>query len=107
MTNLGMLAYFPEMEFKYTTQGILIRQKKYTLDVLKRYKMLNCNVVITPANIGSKLKKEEGNNIVDPTFFKQMVGCLICLSNTRLDIAIVLFQLASSWKDLNTLISWQ
>lgn len=52
-------------------------------------RMVNCNPVVTPIVIGTKLsKKDEGSN-VDPTLYKRLVGSLVYLTTRRLDIMFV------------------
>ena len=81
-----------------------MHQKKYTLDVLKRFNMLNYNATITLVDIKSKLKKEKRTNLVDPTIFKQMVGCSRYLCNTRIDISYNVGLVSKLWRNLNMLI---
>ena len=60
---------------------------RYTLDVLKRFNILNCNSTSTPTNTRSNLKKDEESKLVNPTLYKQMMGCLKYLYNTRPNIS--------------------
>lgn len=87
MTDLGVLSYFLGMEFLETAEGIVLHQKKYANDVLKRFNMMNCNPANTP--VETKLKLEKGGNekAIDPTLYKQMVGSLRYLCNSRPDIS--------------------
>jgi hypothetical protein len=43
MYDLGNLTFFLGIEFEMNSQGVVIHQMKYALDVLKRFKMLNLN----------------------------------------------------------------
>lgn len=87
MTDLGVLSYFLGMEFLETAEGIVLHQKKYANDVLKRFNMMNCSPANTP--VETKLKLEKGGNekAIDPTLYKQMVGSLRYLYNSRPDIS--------------------
>lgn len=58
MSDLGNLSYFLEMEFKDTCEAMFLHQKKYARNILKRFKMSNCNAASTPLETGAKLKKE-------------------------------------------------
>ncbi|XP_020225209.1 uncharacterized protein LOC109807090 [Cajanus cajan] len=87
MTDLGKLSYFLGIEFKETKGGIFMHQSKYTTDVLERFQMLNCNPVSTPVDTGNTLDKSEGDQMVDKTLYRQMVGSLRYVCNTRPDIA--------------------
>lgn len=52
MTRLGQLSYFLGMEFCPTKEGILLHQKKYAKEVLKKLiNMFGCNPVATPMEV--------------------------------------------------------
>ncbi|XP_019425087.1 PREDICTED: uncharacterized protein LOC109333964 [Lupinus angustifolius] len=87
ISDLGNLSYFIGIEFSRTKAGILINQKKYASDVLKRFQLEDCNSVSTPSEVGNKIDALEGDKVVDKTFYRQMIGCLRYVYNTRLDIA--------------------
>ncbi|PNX87495.1 hypothetical protein L195_g043584, partial [Trifolium pratense] len=85
MSDLGKLNYFLELEFHYVSDGIVLHQRKYIADVLKRFHMENCNEVETPMEANLKLSKSEDEQAVDATLFKQVVGSLRFICNTRPD----------------------
>lgn len=87
MSDLGELSYFLGIEFVSTSKGIFMHQKKYAEDILKRFNMMDCNSVITPTETGIKLQIDGDEKEVDPTLYKQIVGSLRYLCNTRPDIA--------------------
>nr|DAD41107.1 TPA_asm: hypothetical protein HUJ06_015430 [Nelumbo nucifera] len=89
MTNLGKMRYFLGVEVLQKTDGIYIRQKKYALDVLKRFGMEESNFVHNPIVPGFKVFKDESGVKVDITFFKQVVGSLMYLTSTRPDLMFV------------------
>jgi hypothetical protein len=86
MTNLGGLRYFLGLEFTKTSSGLLIHQKKYVSDILKRFNMLNCNPAITPMETSSSLNNDDEGKSVNSTHYKQMVGSLRYACNSRPDI---------------------
>jgi len=57
MIDLGKLAYFLGMEFVTVPSGIILDQKKYAMDVLKRFTLKLDNT-------------SEDDELVDPTLFK-------------------------------------
>ena len=87
MSDLGNLTYFLGIEFEMNSQGVLIHQRKYAQDVLKRFNMLNCKPISTPVDTGVKLSLVNDEKEVNPTLFKQIVGSLRYLCQTRPDIA--------------------
>ncbi|KAL4368367.1 hypothetical protein GQ457_05G028310 [Hibiscus cannabinus] len=71
---------------KQSEDGIFISQKGYAKEVLKKFKMFDCNPVDTPMECGVKLSKFSNGIKEDPTLFKSLVGSLRYLTCTRLDI---------------------
>ncbi|XP_058748407.1 uncharacterized protein LOC131621385 [Vicia villosa] len=59
---------------------------KYELELLKRFELTNCKFAITPAATNHKLDSGVESDDVDATTFKQLVGSLKYLYNTRRDI---------------------
>ncbi|KAE9588330.1 putative RNA-directed DNA polymerase [Lupinus albus] len=88
MSDLGSLSYFLGIEFLKTSKGILMHQKKYTLDVLERFNMQHCNPATTPVEPGNGLCKGKPNeDSVDSTLYRQVIGSLRYICNTRPDIS--------------------
>ncbi|XP_028183330.1 uncharacterized protein LOC114370235 [Glycine soja] len=87
MTYLRVLSYFHGIKFAATKKGIFIDQKKYATDILKRFNMTNCNPTTTPAETDLKLEKEGSEQLVDAILYKQIVGLLKCLCNSKPDLA--------------------
>ncbi|XP_050876624.1 secreted RxLR effector protein 161-like [Lathyrus oleraceus] len=83
MSDLGNLSYFLGLDFKDTNEGVFLHQTKYAQDILKRFKMRNCNVVVTPLEIGAKLRKEINDDFLSATLYKQIIGSLRYLCNTK------------------------
>ena len=89
MSDLGKLSYFLGMEFLTTSKGIIIHKRKYATDVLKRFSMIECNLATTLAKVNLKLDAtSDDDEEVDPTLFKQLIGCLRYLCNSRTNIAL-------------------
>ncbi|XP_017423576.1 uncharacterized mitochondrial protein AtMg00810-like [Vigna angularis] len=86
MTDLGQLSYFLGLEFVQRANGILIHQRRYVNEVLKRFNMLNCNNTVVPIMVNLKLSNLEEERKVDATLFKQIVGSLRFLCNSRPNI---------------------
>lgn len=86
MTDLGLMSYFLGIEVSQTDSGIFISQKKYAVDILKRFRMDSCKSVSTPMQEKLKLSKEGAGSFVDAIYFKQIVGSLRYLTANRLDI---------------------
>ncbi|CAL0313968.1 unnamed protein product [Lupinus luteus] len=88
MSDLGSLSYFLGMEFVRSSRGILMHQKKYTSDVIKRFEMSDCNASPTPVEVGNALcRGKSEDKAVDTTHYRQLIGSLRYICNTRPDIA--------------------
>ncbi|RVW26239.1 Retrovirus-related Pol polyprotein from transposon TNT 1-94 [Vitis vinifera] len=87
MSDLGLLHFFLGLEVKQVEDGVFVSQRKYAVDLLKKFNMLNCKVVATLMNSNEKLQAEDGTERADARRFKSLVGGLIYLTHTRPDIA--------------------
>jgi hypothetical protein len=48
--------------------------------------MMNCKSMTTPMIMNLKLLSDSSSNLVDPTMWRQLIGCLMCMVSTRPDI---------------------
>lgn len=67
MSDLGRLNYFLGIEFQFTKSGTIMHQMKYTQDLLSKFGMRDCNVVVTPVEMGLKLGRSVKEEDVDQT----------------------------------------
>lgn len=86
MYDLGKFPYFLGMEFKDIGEGVFLHQNKYAQDILKRFKISNCNTTATPLETGAKLKKDTIFFSTSATLLKQIIGSLRYLVNTNPNI---------------------
>lgn len=86
MTDLGILHYFLGMEIIQDPYDIFLCQEKYAKDLLKRFHMSNCNPASTPMNTNERLVLDDGLEKADEKEFRSIVGGLIYLTHSRLDI---------------------
>jgi hypothetical protein len=89
MKDLGLMHYFIGLEIWQRKGEAFLGQGKYTVEILKRFGMEDCKPMATPMiTILKKLKSSETEG-VNPTIYRQLIGCLIYLTNTRPDICFV------------------
>ena len=86
MTNLGKMQFFLRIEVLQQTNGIFICQKKYAIDVLKRFGITKSNIVSSLIVPGVKFNRDDQEVQVDESYYKQIVGILMYLIATRLDM---------------------
>ncbi|GKD38942.1 retrovirus-related pol polyprotein from transposon TNT 1-94, partial [Tanacetum coccineum] len=70
-------------------KGIFLNQSKYALESHKKYGMESCDTVDTPMVEKSKLDEDTQGKAVDPTHYCGMVGTLMYLTSSRLDLVYV------------------
>ncbi|XP_052113169.1 retrovirus-related Pol polyprotein from transposon RE1 [Arachis duranensis] len=92
--DIGDLKFFLGMEVARSTKGIHLCQRKYALDVLEDFGFLDCKPVSTPMDYHAKLSSENGTLLSDFTNYRQLVGRLMYLANTRPDISYVMGRLS-------------
>lgn len=89
MSDLGRMRYFLGIEVLQRDDGIYICQRKYAMEVLRRFGMEESNSVLNPIVPGFRICKDKEGVKVDATFFKQVVGSLMYLTATRPDLMFV------------------
>ncbi|XP_019054853.1 PREDICTED: uncharacterized protein LOC109115364 [Nelumbo nucifera] len=85
--NLGEIGCFLGLEVEKLDQGYFISQRRYAKSLLERFGIGESREMATPMEPYLKLKKEEGELLKDARWFRQLVGSLIYLTITRLEIA--------------------
>ena len=78
------MKYFLGMEIARSKKGIYLSQRKYILDLLKETRMFGCKPTKT---LLETKKVEDKGKPADKDKYQRMVGKLIYLSHTHLDIA--------------------
>ncbi|CAM8880974.1 unnamed protein product [Rhodiola kirilowii] len=81
--DLGTLKYFFGLEVARNESGIFLHQKKYAVDLLGEYDMLDCKPAKTPLPIKHQLSLSTAAVIDDPMTYRKLVGKLIYLTITR------------------------
>ena len=85
--DLGCLKYFFGIEVAQSNEGIVISKRGYALDILKETCMIECRPVDSPMDPNQKLMAEWGEPFNDLERYRRLVGKLIYLIITRLDIS--------------------
>ncbi|KAJ0735747.1 putative RNA-directed DNA polymerase [Helianthus annuus] len=85
--DLGNLKYFLGIEVARTEEGMVLSQRKYTLDILEDAVMLGCRPSPMPMEQNLKLETREKEDRVDASHYRRLVGRLLYLQATRPDIA--------------------
>ena len=85
--DLGQLHYFLGLEVSYIPEGVVLSQKKFTIEFLKDSGLKNPKPAATPLPLNCKLQSDEGEPLPDPTYYRAMIGKLNFVTNTRPDLS--------------------
>ena len=86
MIELGLMNYFLNIEVRQQKEGILISKKKYIEALLKKFKMYGCKSITIALTTNEKLQKDDGALEADASHYRSLIGSLLYLIATRLDI---------------------
>ena len=85
------LTFFLGLQVKQTKDDTFINQAKYVKDLLKRFGLEASKPYSTPMSTSTKIVKDEGGKCVDSKLYRSMIGSLLYLTTSRLDIMFSVF----------------
>ncbi|GJY70258.1 hypothetical protein Tco_0473961 [Tanacetum coccineum] len=83
---MGKMPFFLGLQISQSPRGIFINQSIYPLEILKKYGMESSDPVDTLMVKRTKLDEDLQGIPVDPTRYRSMVGSLMYLTSSRLDL---------------------
>ena len=69
MRDLGIMHYLFSMAVWQNADVIFLRQRKYAVDILKRFGMMDCKAITTPTASNLKLLSDASSEAVDATMY--------------------------------------
>jgi hypothetical protein len=87
MKDLGELRYFLNIDLVQSPKRIWLLQRQYALNKLSKYGMTSCKPISIPLEQNVKLSADEGYLVEDTTMYIRIVGSLIYMTITRLDLS--------------------
>ena len=94
MKDLGHLSYFLGLEITHSIDGLYITQAKYASDLLSRAGLTDSKTVDTPIELNTHLTPSGGKPLSNPSLYRRLVGSLVYLTVTRLDISYDVHQVS-------------
>nr|GEW54123.1 uncharacterized mitochondrial protein AtMg00810-like [Tanacetum cinerariifolium] len=88
MRSMGKLTFFLGLQVKQNQDGIFISQDKYVAEILKKYGFLEVKNASTPMETQKPVLMDEDREEVDVHMYRSMIGSLMYLTSSRLDIMI-------------------
>lgn len=94
LKTLGPLKYFLGFEIARFNDGLVLSQRKYTLQLLYDTSYLGSKPCKTPMDPQIKLNDQDGEALTDPSRYHQIVGKLLYLTLSRPNITFVVHTLS-------------
>nr|GEW20223.1 putative ribonuclease H-like domain-containing protein [Tanacetum cinerariifolium] len=89
MSSMGELAFFLGLQVKQKKDGIFISQDKYVAEILRKFGLTDRKSASTPIDTEKPLLKDPDCEDVDVQTYISMIGSLMYLTSSRLDIMFV------------------
>jgi hypothetical protein len=104
MSMMGELQFFLGLQIKQSKEGTFVHHANYTKDIVRKFKMEDSKAMATPMSTTTALDADEEGEHVDQKEYRSMIGSLLHLTATRLDIqfSVCLCALSSVSKDFTS-----
>jgi len=86
---MGCPKYFLRIEAAHQKHNILLSQQKYALNLLEEASPLGCKPATTPMEAHVNLWFDDSHALDDPGRYRRLIGKLIYLTVTKLDITFI------------------
>ena len=87
MSMIGELTHFLGLQIRQQDSGIFLSQSKYAKNLVKKFGLESTSSVKTPMSPNVKLTVDLLGKSVDPSLYRSMIGSLLYLTASRLDIS--------------------
>nr|AAL58177.1 putative polyprotein [Oryza sativa Japonica Group] len=88
MSMMGELTFFFGLQVKQALEGTFISQTKYVKDILKKFGMEDAKPIKMPMPTNGHLDLDDNGKCVDQKVYRSMIGSLLYLCASRLDIML-------------------
>ena len=83
MYDLRNISYYFGIEFYKSSICLIMHQRRYANEILKRFEMEDCNATSTPAELRLQLSKKSYEDDIDRAQYIRLIGSLRYLCHTR------------------------
>ncbi|GKD66344.1 putative ribonuclease H-like domain-containing protein, partial [Tanacetum coccineum] len=89
MSSIGELTFFLGLQVQQKKDDIFISQDKYVVEILKKFGFTEVKTASTPMETQKPLLKDEDGKEVDVHMYRSMIGSLMYLTSSRINIMAV------------------
>jgi hypothetical protein len=100
MKDIGLMHYFLRLEVWQVSGEIFLGQGKYAVEILRRFRMEDYKSMATPIITNLKKVITSYSEFLDPRIYRQLIGSLMYLFNTRPNICFVVNTLSQFMVEL-------
>ena len=100
LKDLGFLKYFLGLEIAKFSQGLILSQRHYTLQLLEDTGYLACKPATLPMDPKASLSADASYLLADISQYRHLIGCLSYLTLSRPDITFAVHKLSQFWPSL-------
>ena len=102
--DLGKLKYFIGIEVSQSAKGIVLCQRKYSLDILANSGFFGAKPVSFPMESALKLSVNDASpSLSDPASYRRLIGRLLYLTITRPDLSYAIQTLSQFMSNPHTM----
>ena len=87
MSMIGELIHFLGLQIRQQDSGIFLSQSKYARNLVKKFGLESASSIRTPMSPNVKLTVDLSGKSVDSSLYRSMIGSLLYLTASRVDIS--------------------